>query len=294
MKRSRYVGLVILAIALSSLGCFCGGIDFGAVRFGWPGAVRGSGQVVEEERPVRDISGVELATFGDLTIELGQEEQLLIEAEDNLIPYFETEMRGGILVISQRPNVRLVSNRPVNFYLTVRRLETIELSASGDVAAPSLEAEDFSTTLTGSGDMRMGDLEAEAVKVRLTGSGDLRMGNLDADRLEVRIGGSGDMATDDVFANAIVVDMTGSGNLDVAGGHVEEQEITITGSGNYHARDMQSTEADVQLSGSGSATLQVQEYLDAGLTGSGDVRYAGSPTVESSSAGSGDMVRIGD
>jgi len=294
MKQRGYLGLVVLIMALSTLSCVCGPINFGTVRFGWPGAVRGSGRVAEEERPVSGITGVELATFGDLTIEVGDEEKLRIEAEENLMPYFETEMRDGTLVIKQRQTVRIVSNRPVNFYLTVKELESIEISGSGNAKAPDLEAERFSIAITGSGDLRMGDLEAGRVNVRLTGSGDLRMGNLDADTLEVRISGSGDMAMDELLANTLEVDMTGSGGLDIGGGEVERQGVTITGSGDYRARYLESVETDVRLTGSGSATIQVEEHLNASTTGSGDVRYAGNPTVEKTATGSGDVERIGD
>jgi len=295
MERRGFVALVVLVMALSALGCVCGPISFGTGGFGWPGAVRGSGRLVEEERPVSGVTGVELATFGDLTIELGDEEELRIEAEENLIPYFDTEVRDGVLVIRQRPNVRLVSRMPVNFYLTVEALESIQLSASGDVEAPDLEAEDFSATVTGSGDLRMGDLEAMEVELRLTGSGELRMGNLEADALNIRISGSGDMTMDDLYAGDLLVLLTGSGNLDVDGGQVEEQEVTITGSGDYSARNLESATADVRLTGSGSATIHVEEQLNATLTGSGDVRYAGSPTtVDRSTTGSGDVEQIGD
>jgi hypothetical protein len=296
MKRRGYLGLVVLVIALSTLSCVCGPINFGTARFGWPGTVRGSGRVTEEERPVSGITGVELATFGDLTIEVGDEEELRIQAEENLIPYFETEMRNGTLVIKQRQNVRIVSYKPVNFYLTVKEkeLESIEISGSGDVRAPDLEAERFSITVTGSGDLRMEDLEAGRVKARLTGSGDLRMGNLDADTLDVRLSGSGDTAMDDLSANTLEVGMTGSGSLDIDGGEVERQDVTITGSGSYRARGLESVEADVRLTGSGSANIQVEEHLNASTTGSGDVRYTGSPTVDKTATGSGDVERIGD
>ncbi len=296
MKRRGYLGLVVLIMALSALSCVCGPINFGTARFGWPGAVRGSGRVVEEERPVSGVTGVELATFGDLTIEVSDNEELRIEAEENLMPYFETEMRDGTLVIKQRQNVRIVSNRPVSFYLTVKEkgLESIDISGSGDARAPDLEAERFSITITGSGDLRMEDLEAGGVRVRLTGSGDLRMGNLDADTLDVRLSGSGDMAMDELRANRLEVDMTGSGGLDIDGGQVERQNVTATGSGDYRARHLESVEADVKLTGSGSATIQVEEHLNASTTGSGDVRYAGNPTVDQTATGSGDVIRIED
>jgi len=294
MKRRGYLGLVVLIMALSTLSCVCGPINFGTARFGWPGAVRGSGRVAEEIRPVSGVTGVELATFGDLSIEVGDDEELRIEAEENLIPYFETEMRDGTLVIKQRQNVRIVSNRPVNFYLTVKAIESIGISGSGDARAPDLEAERFSITITGSGDLRMEDLEAGRVRARLAGSGDLRMGNLDADTLDVRISGSGDMAMDELRANTLEVDMNGSGSLDIDGGKVETQKVTATGSGDYEARRLESAEADVRLTGSGSATIQVEEYLNASTNGSGDVRYAGNPTVDQATTGSGDVERIGD
>jgi hypothetical protein len=296
MKRRGYLGLVVLMMALSTLSCVCGPIDFGMARFGWPGTVRGSGRVAEEERPVSGITGVKLATFGDLTIEVGDEEELRIEAEENLIPYFETEMRDGTLVIRQRQNLRIVSRQPVNFYLTVKEneLESIDISGSGDARAPDLEAERFTITITGSGDLRMEDMEAGRVRVRLTGSGDLRMRTLDADTLDVRLSGSGDMALDELTASTLDVDMTGSGGLDIEGGEVERQDVTITGSGSYRAGDLESVEADIALTGSGSATIQVEDYLNASTTGSGDVRYAGSPTVDKAASGSGDVERIGD
>jgi hypothetical protein len=294
MKQRSLVGLAALVMALSILGCVCGPIDFGTARFGWPGAVRGSGRVVEEERAVSGITGVELATFGNLTIEVGEEEELRIEAEENLIPYFETEMRDGTLVIRQRPTVRLASQRPVNFYLTVKELESIVITGSGDASAPDLEAERFSITITGSGDLRTEDLEAGRVNVRLTGSGDLQMGNLDAASLDVRINGSGDVEIDDLYADSLEVDVTGSGGLDITGGQVDVQHVRLTGSGGYRASGLESAEADVELTGSGGASIQVEEHLKARITGSGDVRYAGSPTVDQSTSGSGDVERIGD
>jgi hypothetical protein len=266
MKRGVLRVVVLLVVVLSTLGCVCGGIRFGGVR--------GSGRVEEEERLVRGFTGVELATFGNLDIRLGDEEALRIEAEDNLLPYFETEVRNGILEISSRPGVALRNRRAVNFYLTAVELDTIRISGSGDVTAPDLEAGQFS--------------------VRISGSGNLEMEDLDADGLEVRISGSGDTAIEDLRAEALEVDITGSGSLDIAGGEVEEQGITIRGSGKYRARRLDSAEAEGRISGSGDATVQVRDRLKVNVSGSGDVRYVGSPDVDRSVTGSGDVEQIGE
>jgi hypothetical protein len=216
--------------------------------------VRGSGNVVEESRPVSGITGVELATLGNLFIELGDTESLRIEAEDNLMEHLETMVRGGKLRIETEANVRIDATRPVNYYLTATGLDMIEISSSGDIQAPDLEAERFS--------------------ISISSSGDLEIVMLNADSLDVNI--------------------SSSGNLDIASGQVRKQDITISSSGNYTAPDLVSGEAEVRLSSSGSTTIWVQDSLKANLSSSGDLRYRGNPTVDATTTSSGDVIQIGE
>jgi hypothetical protein len=197
--------------------------------------VRGSGNVVEETRAVSGVTGVDLATIGHLTIEVGDTESFRIEAEDNLMEYLETEVRSGKLRIETRDNVRLDATKPVRYYLTVTGLDTIVISSSGDIQAPDLEAERFSITIAS--------------------SGDLEMGVLNADTLEV--------------------DISSSGNLDIAGGQVKTQNITISSSGNYAAQDLESDEAEVRLTSSGDLRYRGNPTVDATTTSSGDVTQIG-------------------
>lgn len=242
--------------------------------FGFGRTVRGTGSVVEETREVNGISGVELATLGHLFIEVGDTESLHIEAQGNLIEYLETVVRGGTLRIETQDGVNLRSNQPVNYYLTVTELDSIEISSSGDIDAPDLEAGRFSITISSSGNLEMGDLEADSLTVRISSSGDVRMGVLNA--------------------NTLNVDITSSGNLDIAGGEVGSQDINISSSGNYRAQDLESAEADVRLSSSGSATIWVQEHLKADLNSSGDLRYRGRPQVDSTTDSSGEVIQTGE
>jgi hypothetical protein len=267
MMNKHKLVLVVAILAFSILACQLGEIGLGQM-------VRGSGDVVEETRTVSGISGVELATLGNLFIEMGDTESLRIEAEDNLMEHLETEVRGGRLRIGTRGNVNLRPTEPVNYYLTVTGLDMIAISSSGNIQAPDLEADRFSVTISSSGDLEMGDITTDRLTVGISSSGDVRMGVLNAEVLEV--------------------DITSSGNLDIAGGQVAAQNVSISSSGNYRAEDLESTEADVRLSSSGSATIWVSDSLRAVLSSSGDLRYRGNPTVDANTSSSGDVVRIGE
>jgi hypothetical protein len=248
MKQSKLI-LIVSIVALSILACQVGSFSLGGAR-----TVRGSGDIVEETRAVSGVTGVELATLGTLTIEVGDTESLRIEAEDNLMEYLETVVRGGRLRIGTQNAVNLRATRPVNYYLTVTGLEAIVITSSGDIAAPDLEAERFSITINS--------------------SGDLEMGMLNADTLEVDIGSSG--------------------NLDISGGQVEMQDVSISSSGNYTAQDLESAEAEVRLNSNGSATIWVHDQLKAILSSSGDLRYRGNPTLDATTSSSGDVIQIGE
>lgn len=266
MNNTRYTKFLAIFII--------GSLLLGACSIGIGRRVRGSGNVVEETRAVSGVTGVNLATIGTLTIQAGDTESLRVEAEDNLMEYLETQVFGGTLRIGTQGNIRLDATRPVNYYLTVTGLETIEISSAGDIQAPDLKAERFSITITSSGNLQMGNLEAEALSVKISSSGNATMGVLNANTLEVDIGSSG--------------------NLDIEGGEVRTQNITISSSGNYTAPDVASEQAVARLTSSGSATIWVQDNLEANLNSSGDLRYRGDPTVKANTNSSGAVIRIGE
>jgi hypothetical protein len=216
--------------------------------------VNGSGNIVEETLEVSGISGVHLATIGDMTIELGDKESLLIEAEDNLLEYFETEVRNGKLIIGTRDNVSLNPTEPVKYYLTVNGLDTIEISSVGNITAPDLQTERFTINSDSTGDLEMGEL----------------------------------------IADSLDVDIDSGGDVNIAGGEVDSQTVTIDSTGNYTAENLGSDNADVRINSTGNATIWVSEQLKARLNSTGNVRYRGNPTVDASSNSTGDVIQIGE
>ena len=229
--------------------------------------VRGSGNMDEEIRNISGVSGVKLATLGKLYIELGQEEKLLIKAEDNLLEYLETDVRNGVLIIDTRRNINIRPRKKVSYYLTVRELDSIKISSSGDIEAP--------------------DLKTNRLKFSVGSSGDLRTGDLDVKSLDVSISSSGDIFIPELQANTIDVNISSSGDLDIDGGNVEKQDVTISSSGNYQARNLESREARVRISSSGDAYLSVEDYLYVRISSSGNLYYSGNPRLDQSSSSSG-------
>ena len=118
---------------------------------------------------------MELATIGELQIRLGDKEELRISADDNLLTYFEAGKDGDTLRIGTRRGVSLRPSRPVRYTLTVKGLEFIGLSSSGDATAPALTADHFEIRVSSSGDYHGESVRSAQVTVRLNSSGNARL-----------------------------------------------------------------------------------------------------------------------
>ena len=302
MKKTTIVLLAITILALSSIACSSAG---------WA-IVRGSGNVEEKAYDVSGFDSIALATTGTVYVEMGEDERLRVEAEDNLIEHFRVEVRGNTLHIESNEFVSLFPTQPVKFYLTAKALNGITVSGSGDVQAPALEVDSFSIKVSGSGDIWIDELAADGLDADITGSGEVTIADgvigdqyidvggsgsykagdvkaLKALKVSVRVTGSGKVELGQLEAVDLDVDISGSGKVAIAGGTAGTQTVDIGGSGTYRAADLMSSEADLQLSGSGSARVWASEYLDVRITGSGGVYYKGDPTVKESITGSGDI-----
>ena len=242
MKRKYVLCCLSIVLSISLQGCIL--IDHEAIR--------GSGSLSEETHSFTGLTGVQLSTLGELDIHLGDKEELRIEADDNLLQYFETGKDGGVLTIGIRRGFSLRPSRAVRYTLTVKELEFIGLSSSGNAHAPALSA----------------------------------------DRFEIRISSSGDLSVDRIEANSLDVHISSSGDVKMGEGVVDKQEIRISSSGDYHGESLRSDQVTVMLSSSGNARLWVEKSLDATLSSSGSVYYRGDPEVFDSHASSGRVRRI--
>ena len=302
MKRSLIPVLILLALAFNSQICS------GAKK------VHGSGNVVTEERQVKDFAGVELATIGKLYIQIGTVEKLEIEAEDNILPYLETEVDKGSLVIKVQKRVDLRPKEPIRYYLTVKKLERIVLSSAGDVEAPDINSERFTIISSSAGDLEMGDLETGFLKIRMSSAGDVSIGDVKARDIEVSISSAGDLSMEEVEVTSLEVQMSSAGDcrierlkaesLDLSNssagtmiireGQVKEQDISLSSAGDYQAKNLKSLEATVRLSSVGSATINVKDRLSVTVSSLGSVYYIGSPEIDYRITSRGKIKRIGD
>lgn len=240
------------------------------------GFVRGSGHVISENRAVNGFDKVTLSGIGEVILTQGTTESLSIEAEDNLVPYFETTVRSGTLEIGIKSGmvVSVQPTRPVVFHLTMKDVRGLNLSGSGSINVP-------------------GAVKTDQLELKISGSGAINLNSVTAGVLATTITGSGSVNVSALAAKTLASTITGSGKVTLAG-HVMEQLLVVNGSGKYEASNLDSQTMAITVRGSGNSVIKAALALDVNISGSGDVRYYGNPKVNTSISGSGKVQHVGE
>lgn len=209
-----------------------------------------------QDRHLTGFNAIQLSAACDVYITQGGSEAVKVDAAADVIDKIITEVQGGVLKIYTRNEHGWGSWFSNNKKVVVY-----------------INAKDINNIgVSGSGDVYFkGGITTNSLKVRVSGSGNLN-GKITVKTFEAGISGSGDLKLS---------------------GKADDSRITVSGSGDVSARDLLTISTMVHVSGSGDATVYATGKIDASVSGSGDIRYAGSPKqVATSAHGSGDIHRI--
>jgi putative autotransporter adhesin-like protein len=199
-----------------------------------------SGKIITQTREVSDFLAVEINYPAQVFISQGNTESVKIEAEDNVLPGLQTEVRNGQLrIYYQAEQGKHVNPRKtVKITIVVKDLKDVEFNSAGEL------------TVTG--------LKTDNLDVSLSGAGNLKLNNVLITKLAVNLSGAGSMT---------------------ASGTADDLQLDISGFGSFNGKELHGKTANVNLSGAGSATVWVDRELSADVSGLGSVNYYGTPSV---------------
>jgi hypothetical protein len=191
---------------------------------------RGSGVSASEERALPAFSAVELAGTNRVTVQVGRPQHVVVRADANLLDRVVTQVRSGVLVISDRGNFSARS--PMSVVVTVPSLGSATLSGTGQLTVTAVAARRFTARLSGTGTLT-GSGSADRLDAALTGEGSLILAALPALDVSVAVDGTG---TAMVHAtSSLDAALTGTGTILYAG-HPAHVTKKITGTGTITAQ----------------------------------------------------------
>ncbi|MEO5648414.1 MAG: head GIN domain-containing protein [Ginsengibacter sp.] len=196
--------------------------------------VSGSGEIITETRNVANFYNVSVSGSSNVFITRGDNFEVKVKAYENIIPYLETKIQDGTLLIAFKDNSN-VSNDNSEIFITMPSLNSVATSGSGNITS----AGEF----LGSGNF----------KASVSGLGNISLGSGTAGNFQINISGSGNVKSFGLKAQQTVVNIEGSGNAEVT--VLQNLNATINGSGNVYYKGNPATVTS-RVSGSGQVIKQ--------------------------------------
>lgn len=214
-------------------------------------SISGNGNVRDEKRDLSNIQTVKSSGSIDVQIKSGNEYSLVVENDENLLPYVITDIDNGILNIHYKHGYSIMNDH-AKVIVTAPTLQKLISSGSADLSSDGViqSSNEIEINTSGSGDINL-QIDAPSVNAtgsgsgnislsgrtkdffcKVSGSGNINCNNLKSENAEIRVSGSSDVH---VFASvSLKVNVTGSGDV-YYGGNPTSPEIHIAGSGTVKA-----------------------------------------------------------
>jgi Putative auto-transporter adhesin, head GIN domain len=192
-------------------------------------SIEGSGKIVTDTRAVSGVSAVSVSGSGRLIVEQTGTESLTVTTDDNLLPYIKTEVRSGRLELGVQDNsmTNLRPSKDIVFHLTVKQMNDIGVSGSGEADVKGLVQDSLKVGISGSGSVTAHG-NADNLEVGVSGSGQYRGADLAAKRATASVSGSGDVVL--AVSDSLEANVSGSGSVEYVGNPRVTEHVSGSGS----------------------------------------------------------------
>lgn len=170
--------------------------------------VEGNGKVKEQQRNVAEIDQIQVSGAFDLFLEAGEKQQLMVVADENLLPYITTTVSGRVLKVSTSRSVCTANSMEIR--LSVGRLNYISADGSSDFQIKGIDEKRLQLQLSGANELSIAG-ETDNLEVELSGASDLDAAKLRAKKAKLVVTGSAEAKVN--ASETLDVDISGVGEI---------------------------------------------------------------------------------
>lgn len=190
-----------------------------------PGGKPG-GPLTKVSRNVSGFHGVELRGVGDLSIEQTGHESLTVEAEKAVVPKITTRVVNGLLIIGPASGSTIQATGPINYHLTVKDLNSLEVLGTASAKATGMETKNLKVTVGGAGNVRM-EGRADEQSVDVSGTSTYQAKNLQSKEIDIDVAGAGSAVVN--ARDKLDAEITGAGSVKYVGNPSIQKSVTGAG-----------------------------------------------------------------
>ena len=207
--------------------------------------IHGNGIEATEGRVITEFNELKSSGSFDVHITDGDDYEVIVNAESNIIPYIETYVTGNTLHLDIRGIHNVRNHLPMQIFVTTPQMKSVSQSGSGAITTGYFEVDNYELFISGSGSITTA-VDAILVNAGISGSGKIHISGT-ATQTNFNISGSGHIDSYDLASSNCDARISGSGNMYVSAS--DFIRANISGSGNVYYTG--SPDLEAHISGSG-------------------------------------------
>jgi hypothetical protein len=208
-----WIGCIVAAFAVyHGRGCLSAGVG-------------GSGVIASETRQVQPFSALHLEGVADIDATISDHTEVIVTADDNLLPMVETTVSGDALVIRETQNVSPKTR--VHVTIKTPNLSSVSVSGVGNVNVDDLKESNFTVNLSGTGTVAAKG-QTDTLQVAVSGAGQANLADLAAQNATLSLSGAGNAKINSTAT--LDINLSGVGHVSYKGSPKLTQHVSGVGS----------------------------------------------------------------
>ena len=193
---------------------------------------KGSGRITTETRNIAAFSSVDVAGSIDVEIMQGDKNEVVVEADDNILTYVETVSNNGVLSIRIKPNTNL-RNFTARVRLTSPLYKNISAAASSEIIGKNYitSAEKITLKASSSADINI-QIDAPVIYVDGSSSADITLAGK-TKQLDANASSSSDLKLEELKAETVTANASSSSTINLFASVMLDARATSSADINY-------------------------------------------------------------
>jgi len=203
----KKVGFIVFAAALLISLVFANGCGFGGINNNF-GGVRGSGTAKSEPRNLSGFSKVDASGALNVEVTVQKDFSVVIEADDNLLQYIKTEVRGDTLKIYTDGKISMQKKASVK--ISMPEITGLDVSGASTVVVSNVKADALELDASGASNITI-DGEAKELVADASGASEIDAEELKVENAAVEASGASSATVSP--ANELKADASGASSI---------------------------------------------------------------------------------
>lgn len=207
--------------------------------------VKADGPVRTKEIRVGDFTGISTSGGIDVYLTQGNGSKVSLETEENLHEYIKIEVKGDVLHIYSKVNIK--NSKVKKVHVTMDEVNSLKASSAGDIFGETvIKSEDLKLSASSAGDIKL-EVMVKSIDASCSSSGDIHLSGR-ANFLKSNSSSSGDLMASDLKVKEAKVSASSSGDVFVNVSDKLYARASSSGDVRYYG----DPEVDAKSSSSGS------------------------------------------